>query len=183
MKLNRRAILRAGGGLAAATAFARPGLTVDTAATGPLPRLVVLDFEIVDTSGEARDQRAIHEARLKKATQTIRTELAGRDVYQVIDSPDLQAEIDARRAHTYLHACNGCELEIARRHGGDRVMVGAFNKISTLILSLWVTIKDVRTGAPIVHKVLDFRGDNDAAWEQVTGYLVRELAEIPPEAR
>jgi hypothetical protein len=34
-----------------------------------------------------------------------------------------------------------------------------------------------------VRKVLDFRGDNDRAWERAALYLVGQLEQLPPDAR
>jgi Protein of unknown function (DUF2380) len=101
----------------------------------------------------------------------------------VVDPGKIQAEIDATRERQYLHACNGCEIGFAREIGADRVLTGHVRKVSSLIMALWVDIKDAETGRPLVRKALDFRGDNDRAWQRATLYLVRELEHLPPEAR
>jgi hypothetical protein len=50
-------------------------------------------------------------------------------------------------------------------------------------MALWVDIRDADTGRPVVRKVLDFRGDNDRAWQRAALYLARQLEQLPPEAR
>jgi Protein of unknown function (DUF2380) len=161
-------------------AVAVPGLAQENAA---LPSLLVLNLELVDSSGEVTDQHEDHERRLAAVRDILATELDARDVYDVVDPAKVQAEIDATRERQYLHACNGCELRLARAAGVDRVLTGHVRKVSSLVMALWVDIKDAGTGRPVVREVLDFRGDNDRAWQRAALYLVRELEQLPPDAR
>jgi Protein of unknown function (DUF2380) len=161
-------------------AMAVPGLAQENAAP---PSLLVLNLELVDSSGEVTDQREDHDRRLEAVRQTLTRELAAREVYDVVDPTEIQAEIDATRGRQYLHACNGCEVRLARAAGADRVLTGHVRKVSTLIMALWVDIRDADSGRPIVRKVLDFRGDNDRAWQRAALYLVGQLEQLPPDAR
>jgi hypothetical protein len=147
------------------------------------PSLLVLNLELVDTSGEVTDQREEHERRLASVREILATELAAREVYAVIDPAQIQAEIDATRERQYLHACNGCEIRFAREVGAERVLTGHVRKVSSLVMALWIDIKDTDSGRPVLRKVLDFRGDNDRAWQRAALYLTRQLAELPPDAR
>jgi hypothetical protein len=147
------------------------------------PSLLVLNLELVDSSGEVADQREDHERRLAAVREILASELAARDVYAVVDPRPIQAEIDATRQRQYLHACNGCEIRFARDVDADRVLTGHVRKVSSLIMALWVDIRDVDSGRPILRKVLDFRGDTDQAWQRAALYLARELEQLPPEAR
>jgi hypothetical protein len=147
------------------------------------PSLLVLNLELVDTSGEVTDQREAHERRLATVRDILATELAAREVYTVIDPAQIQAEIDATRERQYLHACNGCEIRFARKVGAERVLTGHVRKVSSLVMALWIDIKDTDSGRPVLRKVLDFRGDNDRAWQRAALYLTRQLAELPPDAR
>ena len=153
-----------------------------SAAADP-PSLLVLNLELVDSSGEVTDQREDHERRLAMVRETLASELAARDVYAVVDPTAIQAEIDATQERQYLHACNGCEIRFAREVDADRVLTGHVRKVSSLIMALWVDIKDANTGRPVVREVLDFRGDNDKAWQRAALYLARQLEQLPPEAR
>jgi hypothetical protein len=155
----------------------------DTSAGAEPPSLLVLNLELVDSSGEVTDQRTDHERRLAAVRAILASELAARDVYAVVDPAPVQAEIDATRARQYLHACNGCEIGLARAVDADRVLTGHVRKVSSLVMALWVDIKDAHSGRPVVRKVLDFRGDNDRAWQRAALYLVGRLEELPPDAR
>jgi Protein of unknown function (DUF2380) len=158
------------------------GLPTRSAIAEP-PSLLVLNLELVDSSGEVTDQREDHERRLAAVRQILASELAAREVYHVVDAGPIQAEIDATRERQYLHACNGCEVRLAREAGADRVLTGHVRKVSSLIMALWVDIRDAGNGRPVVRKVLDFRGDNDRAWQRAALYLVDQLEQLPPDAR
>jgi hypothetical protein len=147
------------------------------------PSLLVLNLELVDSSGEVTDQREDHERRLAAVREILAEELAARDVYAVVDASSIQAEIDATRERQYLHACNGCEIRFAREVDADRVLTGHVRKVSSLIMALWIDIRNAQSGRPVLRKVLDFRGDNDKAWRRAALYLVGQLEQLPPEAR
>ena len=111
------------------------------------PSLLVLNLELVDSSGEVTDQRADHERRLAAVREILTSELAAREVYAVVDPGKIQAEIDATREGQYLHACNGCEVRFAREVGAERVLTGHVRKVSSLIMALWIDIKDAEAAA------------------------------------
>jgi hypothetical protein len=147
------------------------------------PSLLVLNLELVDTSGEVTDQQAEHDRRLAAVREILANGLAAREVYDVVDPASIQAEIDATRERQYLHACNGCEIRFARQVDADRVLTGHVRKVSSLVMALWVEVKDADSGRVVVRKVLDFRGDNDRAWQRAALYLVRALEQLPADAR
>ena len=151
---------------------------------GPgLPTVAVLDFDIVDTSGEPRDQTADHARRLTALRDFVSAELEVRNVYDVVDLAPIRDEVAAAFAHERLHACNGCDVALARKVGAERVLVAWVKKVSTLVMSLEVEVRDTATGRPVIHKSLDFRGDTDEAWRRMGLYLVRRFEDLPPAAR
>ena len=164
----------------AVVTMAVPGLAQPNAAP---PSLLVLNLELVDSSGEVTDQREDHERRLAAVRAILASELAAREVYAVVDPGKIQAEIDATRKRQYLHACNGCEIRFAREVDADRVLTGHVRKVSSLIMALWVDIKDADSGRPVLREVLDFRGDTDQAWQRAALYLVGQLEQLPPDQR
>lgn len=164
----------------AVVTMAVPGLAQQNAAP---PSLLVLNLELVDSSGEVTDQREDHERRLAAVREILASELAAREVYAVVDPGKIQAEIDATRKRQYLHACNGCEIRFAREVDADRVLTGHVRKVSSLIMALWVDIKDADSGRPVLREVLDFRGDTDQAWQRAALYLVGQLEQLPPDQR
>jgi Protein of unknown function (DUF2380) len=63
------------------------------------------------------------------------------------------------------------------------VLIGAVDKVSTLIGSLRLSIVDVATGQSTFSRVLGFRGDTDEAWQRAARFFVRDLEATAPERR
>ena len=74
---------------------------------------------------------------------------------------------------------NGCERDLARLVQADRVLIGAVDKVSTLIGSLRLRIVDVATGQSIFSRVLGFRGDTDEAWQRAARFLSAIWKRLP----
>ena len=69
---------------------------------------------------------------------------------------DARGALDRILEHQYLRACNGCELDLARSAGADLVLLGRFNKISTLIGSMSIAVEDARSGALLYAQSFGF---------------------------
>lgn len=141
-------------------------------------RLLVLDFEIVDTSQEPTDQRADHARRLAAARDAIAAGLAARGTYEIADRALIQSDLDRIEAQTFLRSCN-CIADLGRKAGADVVMTGLVNKVSTLILSMGVSITRVSSGEIIFHQGFDFRGDNDNSYARAAKFFVERIARDP----
>lgn len=177
MRLDRRRLVAA----AALLPLAAVAQTGPTAATGTKTgkRLLILDFEIVDTSGEPVDQRAEHARRLAAARDAIEAGLAASGAYDVVDRSIIQGDLDQILKQTYIRTCNGCEAALARKAGADLVMTGVVNKVSTLILSMGVSITRASTGALIYRQGFDFRGDNDQSYARAAKFFTDRIARDP----
>ncbi|HYE36458.1 DUF3280 domain-containing protein [Methylocaldum sp.] len=154
---------------------------VDRVSTGESPHLktlAVLDLELTgDLSDSTRDVE--WSKRLALMTEALRDELSRSGLYRVVDhgaAPGLIAELKSAR---YLHACNGCEFDIAQRLGAERVLVGWVFRMSNLVLTLHIEIRDVATGQTLINRAFDFRGDNDTSWRRAIVYFVKDLRERP----
>lgn len=140
-------------------------------AGGAGSKLAILPFEINDTSGEV-GTGARHTEMLARLTRFVGERLGNAGRYDVVPHERVEVAIREVNPGTYLRSCNGCELDIARRAGADQVLIGWFWKVSTLIGTLHIEIKDVATGRTTYAKVFDFRGDNDKAWQRAADYMV-----------
>lgn len=146
-------------------------------ATTQRPKLVVLDVELTGDLG-GPELAAQHEERLRIASTRLREDLSRTGLYDVVDAARAQDLINQLESqHRYLHDCNGCDLEIGRLLGADRVLVTWVNRVSALILNLNYEIHDVATGQIAARKSFSFRGDSDAAWTRAIDYMVRDLKE------
>jgi PQQ-dependent catabolism-associated CXXCW motif protein len=142
---------------------------------GRLPALAVLDLELTGDLG-GPEFEAEHAARLKLMSARLRQDLEGTGRYRILDNSAAQGMIDTLKSQqSYLHACNGCDLDVGSSLHADQVMVAWVDRVSGLILSLTYEIHEVQTGQIAARKSFDFRGDNDNAWNHAIDYMVRDL--------
>src|SRR5262245_17227026 len=144
-----------------------------------LKTLVVLPFEIQDTSGEVGPADR-HAAVLARLTALVRDEIASGRLCRVESKSRTDWAVEAVNPNTFLRSCNGCEIDIANRLRADYVLVGWIYKVSSLILALHVDVKDVTTGKSIYASVFDFRGDNEQAYAHAAKALLRSLTDELP---
>jgi hypothetical protein len=138
--------------------------------------IAILDFELVD------DQRDLSPAtveyqRLRAIRNQLEDEFARNQLYRIVDVGPASALIRKYQAETQLHTCNGCELEIARSLNVDRILVGWVQKVSNLILNINLQVEDAATGAVLLRKSVDLRGNTDESWRRGVSYLVRSMVE------
>lgn len=109
-------------------------------------RAAVFDFELIDTSleGASRGVDPAESARLRLISAVVREMLGKSPQYDVVDiAPAAPKIADAG----FIHGCNGCDGDIAKGLGAGRSITGTVRKISTLILSISITVRDTATGA------------------------------------
>jgi hypothetical protein len=158
-------------------AVATPALAANVRTATEKPKLVVVDIELTGDLGGPQFT-AEHEARLRMESDTLRQQLEQSGLYTVMDSTPAQPLITKLKSQqSYLHDCNGCDLEIGRQLGANQVLVTWVDRVSGLILSLTYEFHDVSSGQIVGRKSYDFRGDNDSAWTHAIKYMVRDLKE------
>ena len=138
--------------------------------------IAILDFELIDDQREF-SPATVEYQRLRAIRDQLEQEFARNQLYRIVDVGPASALIRKYQSETQLHACNGCELEIGRALGVDRVLVGWVQKVSTLILNINLQIEDTATGAVLLNKSVDLRGNTDESWRRGVSYLVRSMVE------
>lgn len=143
----------------------------------PPARLLVLPFDLVDTSLQAETNGGPSDAdtaRLQRTERFIRQRLADSDAFELVrpNTAARQAIEQARGDYRYLYRCNGCELDIARAANADLVMTGWVQKVSNLILNINATLRRADSGAVIGTESVDMRSDIDESWRRAARYLV-----------
>ena len=123
--------------------------------TPPTVGVAIEDFQYLDTSGEVADQAGVHEKRLRNFMTALRRDVAAEGRYRLVSAPSKQAQDQARIR-----------------------IVGAVQKMSTLILWAKVTIVDVNTNRALWDKLFTFRGDNDEAWARAEIFISGEIKEV-----
>ena len=153
--------------LTAAVAFAEPA---------SLRTIAILDFELIDDQ-QALAPATVEYERLNMISNQLREEFAKNRFYTVLDNTPAAALIKRYQSTQTLRACNGCELDIARSLHADRVLVAWVQKVSNLILNINIQIEDAASGAVLLNKSVDLRGNTDETWRRGISYMVRDMAE------
>jgi hypothetical protein len=136
--------------------------------------IAVIDFDYVDTSGEARDQRQEHQARLDAFMHELRRNLGEAAKFRLITPTCGQGPCSV--ADATLN-----ELVVAaRKAGADVVLVGGLQKTSTLVQWAKIRAIDVRSERVVLEKLFTFRGDTDEAWRRAETFIFNEIATLQP---
>jgi hypothetical protein len=137
------------------------------AAAETKPSLAVFDFAITNTSGAATTPAET--ARLHALDAQMRQLLASR--FTLIDAAPVRDKLQDVQS---IRGCNGCEIDLARELGADRLAYGWVQKVSNLILNVNVVFEDVATGRTLQADSVDIRGNTDESWSRGLRYLVDE---------
>lgn len=128
-------------------------------AAGP----AILPVKMLDTSHEARDQQAEHARRTALMAEVLADELGG----QLVAADEVARACPRETAE--------CLLGVVRAEGAERGLFIVVQKSSTLILNVFADLVEPASGKVVLHRELNFRGDNDEAWRRAARFLAREL--------
>jgi hypothetical protein len=140
--------------------------------------IAVVDCALIDDNAAYNDAELtrIQNARLGMISNELRDQLRSRDLFHVADNAPAGNLIASLQASQDLNACNGCELEVGRTLGVERVGVCWVQKISNLILNINLRVEDVATGKAVFQRSVDIRGNADQSWRRGVKSLVDLLA-------
>ena len=141
-----------------------------------LKSIAILDFELVDDQHELAPATQEYE-RLPVIREQLQQAFTAHGLYRVIDTSPAQALIAQSLSRSALRDCNGCELDIAQALQADRVLIGWVQKVSNLILNINIQIEDAATGAVLLNKSVDLRGNTDESWRRGVTALVTSMVE------
>jgi hypothetical protein len=141
--------------------------------------LALMDFELIDEQRAfATEQvRRDDERRLKLATAELSRQLQARGMYRVLDQAPAAKLIEKLRASYDLRQCNGCEIDIGKALGAERIGLCWVQKVSNLILNINIEVKDVGTGDTVYARSVDIRGNTDESWLRGVRRLVDNIQE------
>lgn len=142
--------------------------------TKKLNYAIVLDYELLgDTSLEEYQEK---DARMMEYSSTaLRKKIDELHIINVMDDPMAMEVINSASETYQLHRCNGCELTLAKQLGASYVIVPWVFRMSILIQTMYLEVRDVETGKVIVHMGRNFRGNTEAGWEHAMDSLVRDI--------
>ena len=144
-------------------------------------KVAVFDFELLDTSlqGEVDGPRTDEQRRLMDVAKQLRKALAEAGKFVVLDI----APVNAAAHGSNLQACGGCDVQYAQQLGADLAITGVVQKVSALILSMNIYLRDAHTGNLITSMSADFRGNTDESWSRTMGFCCETGYSRPTTAR
>jgi hypothetical protein len=124
----------------------------------------------LDTSleGEIAGPRADETARIAMVQDILVTELEGHGLILL----ELAPVVQKLERVTNPANCYGCEIRMAAELGADYAVVAEVQKVSTLIQSMNVVVRDAATGSVVRGSAVDLRGNTDEAWARAMRYLL-----------
>lgn len=89
--------------------------------------------------------------------------------YELVDPQPLQAKVDR---HANVAKCYGCDSRIAAELGADYSLVGEVQKVSELILTINLQMRDSQSETMVKGGVVDIRGNTDESWSRGMRYIL-----------
>jgi hypothetical protein len=131
--------------------------------------LAVADFDYVDTSGEIKDQKAEHAARLEQFAGSVRDELSRSGTFRIVRlaCPEPPCSATTMEPEALIAAARGA--------GARLLLFGGIHKMSTLIQQGKAQVVDLEQDKVVFDRMLSFRGDTDQAWQHASEFLVEQL--------
>jgi hypothetical protein len=152
-------------GVAAALSFQTSPFQIAAAQAAAPLTVAVADFDYIDTSGEVRDQRAAHEARMTRFTELLRESLGAQDGFQVLSLACAEPPC------TPINMQPDKFITASRRSGARFVLYGGIHKISTLVQWGDVQLLDLESDKVLFRQNVTFRGDNDEAFRRAAAFV------------
>ena len=149
--------------------------------------IAIFRCEMFDTSGASNPiQKAQEEKRLDRVTQLI-TEGYDKDArYTTIDGAQAST-VDSPYARLakdgIISTCNGCEAKLARAINATHSLGCLVHKVSNLIMSITVYMRDANTEQLLEQHSADLRGNSDQSWERTALWLLKNRIFEDPELR
>jgi hypothetical protein len=127
-----------------------------------------LGFIDSSTEGAYDGERPDQTARLAMLTGYVRDRLA-EEGFQILSN-----EPEAQRLSTITNPanCYGCELRIGTALGADYVVVGEVQKVSNLILSMNLVMRELPEGQMVRGQSVDIRSNTDDSWVRGMRYIL-----------
>ena len=159
-KVGRASVIAA----TVATAFSFQMMASPMQADAPLT-IAVADFDYIDTSGEVKDQRAAHQARMAQFAELLRAKLGAEGEFRVI--PIECAEPPC----TPINMQPEKFIAASRRSAARFVVYGGIHKTSTLVQWGDVELLDLEANKLLLKRFVLFCGVTDEAFRRADAFV------------
>jgi hypothetical protein len=156
--------------VAAIVLLALPGAAraLDPLEPGASVAFFGMHFIDSSTEGAMNGVREDEVARLALLEQSVRDRFV-EEGFELLDLAPVAEELD----RTLNPAdCNGCDLRMAERLGADYALVGEVQKVSNLILSMNLALREVESGDLVRMLAVDVRSNTDESWLRGGRYIL-----------
>lgn len=126
-------------------------------------------FNDISHEGELGGPRADEAARAAMVREILAEALEAQGLV-LVDLAPIEREL-ALQAN--VADCSGCDARMAAQLGARYAVVGEVTKISNLILSINVVIREAATGERVRAYAVDIRGNTDESWSRGMRYVLR----------
>ncbi|WEX74067.1 DUF3280 domain-containing protein [Sinorhizobium numidicum] len=136
----------------------------------PGAKVAFLGMTFIDmsTEGAYNGVRADETARIKLLEAATRDRFV-EERFVILSNDPVAAEL----ASTANPAdCYGCDVRMAARLDADYVLVGEVHKVSNLVLSMNLVLRDVRSGETLRGLAVDIRSNTDDSWLRGIRYIL-----------
>lgn len=141
-------------------------------ALNPVPqpgKAVFFGLHFIDSSGLRTGPEGEEEARLKLTEDLIAADLEARGFTVLRPPADKVADISNPTRS------NGRDTKIAADMGADYAVSGQVQKVSNLILSINLYIRDAQTAQTLRAGAVDIRGNTDESFQRGARYLLKNI--------
>lgn len=135
---------------------------------------VIVEFDNLDSAGEAPEPTAAHAARVAGFAGLLRNSLATEGKYEVLalDCPEAACSAGSMAPDALVEAA---------RAAGARVLVyGGIHKMSTLVQWGKIQAVDLESEKLLLDRAFTFRGDTDEAFQRAAEFIAPYLEEAAP---
>lgn len=134
-------------------------------------KVAFLGLTFIDTSTEGayngpRDDETLRLELVKNAVRE-RFEQEG---FVILDNGPIAEELNNT---TDPANCYGCEVRMAEKLDADYVLVGVVQKVSNLIISMNLVMRDVATKSVVRGRSVDVRSNTDQSWLRGMRYIMK----------
>ena len=155
-------------GIVLLCSFALPAAAQDLNRDGTVAFLG-LTFIDTSTEGAYNGVRPDEVARLALVEEAIRERFSS-EGFALLDLTPISEELAKT---TNPSNCYGCELRMAEKLDADYVLVGVVQKVSNLIISMNLVMRDVDSEAVVRGRAVDVRSNTDDSWLRGMNYILK----------
>jgi hypothetical protein len=147
------------------------GCAIAPAGAADPVKIAVFPFELRDLSGSSGilAPDAVNADYLSKATEEARRLLQASGRYRIVDTAAATADPAAAQG---IQHCHGCEAALARTLGADQSMAGLVTRVTPIVYTVQIVVRNADTGALVSNHYTDSRLGANYAWPRGVKWLM-----------